>query len=487
MNRRHLFIDLDEVQTTHNVVQRVVEAAKHPANPLLPLGDLHEWDSLQARPWEGRTVLYDAEARLFKCWYAGSDLTNDRWWALGYAVSEDGVRWEKPHLGLFDYNGNRDNNITCLTYGPVIKDDADPDPRRRYKMIGKGPLRENGVPVAYSARGNRVFHSADGIHWEEHIRVNLPEWRGGAPDMVALIRDDQDPAPERRYKIVWQVTLPATKPGPEMVRTKWLACGPDLEHLSTAGVPNPILHPNDGIEQENHFLALAPYEGLYVMPYEHGWYAPNGSGKYGAYCADIRLAASRDGLRYQRVQPHQPLIRRGAHGTWDDGFLVVSDKVIVKDDTVYLYYCGNGEEWTSWPRVNIAPGTPLENTGAVRLSRMGLATLRLDGFVCLETPDRETSGSVTTKPLEVGAGQLMVNVDGTQSGRSWIEVEALETERDAPLPELAREDCDDVCRDGVRAPVRWNGSPFRGAPGDRVRLRFWLHGGARLFSYWFAS
>jgi hypothetical protein len=481
MTRRHLFLDLDEVGETHNLVQHVVEATKHPANPLLPLGDIGEWDSLQARPWEGRTVLYDAEDRLFKCWYAGSDLTNDRWWALGYAVSTDGIVWEKPRLGLFDYNGSRDNNITCLAYGPVIKDPADPDPRRRYKMIGKGPVRENGAPVSYSLRGNRVFHSPDGIHWEEHHRVDLPEWRGGAPDMVALLRDDQDPSPERRYKIVWQVAMPATKPGPARVRTKWLACGPDLERLSTTGVSNPILHPNDGNEQENHFLALVPYEGHYVMPYEYGWYAPNGRGTFGAYCADIRLAVSRDGLRYRRLLPHQPILRRGAHGTWDDGFLVIADKAIVKDDTIYLYYCGNGEEWTSWPKVNIPSGTPLKNTGAIRLSRMGLATLRLDGFVCLETPDRETSGWVTTLPVEPPAGQLVVNVDATHPGRSWLEVEALHPDRDEPLPGFTRETCDDVCRDGVRLPVRWRDAALE--PGHRLRLRFWLHGAARLFSY----
>ena len=34
---------------------------------------------------------------------------------------------------------------------------------------------------------------------------------------------------------------------------------------------------------------LGAYEGMYVMPYEYGWYAPNDPGVYGSYFGDIRL------------------------------------------------------------------------------------------------------------------------------------------------------------------------------------------------------
>ena len=47
---RILFLDMDSVEVQHNVLRRVLEATKHPANPLIPLGDAYEWDSLQAAP-----------------------------------------------------------------------------------------------------------------------------------------------------------------------------------------------------------------------------------------------------------------------------------------------------------------------------------------------------------------------------------------------------------------------------------------------------
>jgi len=69
---------------------------------------------------------------------------------VSYAESRDGFRWIKPSLGLFEWQGSKDNNIVldgsraaaqfhrCLTnmdQPSVIKDEADPDPARRYKMI----------------------------------------------------------------------------------------------------------------------------------------------------------------------------------------------------------------------------------------------------------------------------------------------------------------------------------------------------------------
>ncbi len=474
---RILFLDMDNVEVQHNVTRRVLEATKHPANPLLPLGDVHEWDSLQAAPWASRTVLYDEEEGLFKCWYAGTDLSTERWWATGYAYSEDGINWTKPRLGLFEYNGNRDNNICVMDLGPVIKDPGEDDPNKRYKMLKMGLQRERGIRAGYSS---------DGLHWQEGARIDLPEWEGGRPDMVVLLRDDQDPDPNRRYKFVWQRVLPSNKPGPEGVRTKYLGYGPDIEHFEASKL-NPILHPNDGLEHENHFLMLAPYCGQYVMLYEYGWYTPNGSGNFGSYCADIRLATSRDGERYERINPHEKIIPRGPRGAWDGGFLVISDKPVIKGDTIYLYYAGNGEDWTSWPGSNKHAGYRFTSTGCVRSSRMGLATLRRDGFTCLQTTDGETPGFASTRPIDRVAGDidLVANVGCTLQNRSWVEVEVLDPETGDPMAGFTRADCCDISRDGTQLAVRWGDRGIFNAPKSPFKLRFWIYGAARLHAFGF--
>jgi len=470
--KRVVFLDMESVQSTHNVIQAVCEATKHPSNPLLPLGKAGEWDNRRASPWASRTVIYDEEDRIFKCWYDGGCYADPSLVCTGYAVSDDGVAWHKPHLGLFEHNGNKDNNICNLGIGCVIKDNGEDNPDRRYKMMLKGPKPQRV----------RVNYSPDGIHWSEGPRVSIPELI--LNDVVVLLRDEQELDPQRRYKLVWQVKHPPKKPGPAEVRAKSIAFGPDVEHF-TESRDNPILSPDDGLEDELHFLMLAPYAGMYVMPYEYGWYMPDGTGVFGRYCADIRLAAGRDGEHFHRVEPRQKLIGRGARGEWDDCFIIIADKPVIKDDIIYLYYAGQSELWTDWPLEN----KPEASDKIQGSSRMGLATLRLDGFACLETSDRETPGHVTTKPIEMNDSddQLVLNVGDVQHGRSWIAVEILDAEREEALRGFSREECAAVCRDGVRVPVDWKAARLGDLHAGRIRLRFWLHGTARLYSFGFVG
>ena len=376
---------------------------------------------------------------------------------------------------LHEYNGSTDNNICFQGWGPVIKEQPGGDPARRYKTILKGPTRQHPIRAAYSV---------DGIHWQEGAEIALPEWQGRTPDIVVLVRDDQDPDPQRRYKIVWQTTHPSNKPGPALVRTKCLGYGPDIEHL-VASPANPILHPNDGLEHENHFLLLAPYAGRYVMLYEYGWYLPNGTGNFGNYCADIRLAVSRDGEHYMRRQPHQIVIPRGPRGSWDDGMLVIADKLVVKDDTLYLYYCGQGEEWTDWPASNEPAALQYDSAGAVRLSRMGLATLRRDGFRRSGDDGSRDTGTPDDRSYgRRGArrGAQCQRERGTQQRRSWVAVEVLDAASNEPLPGFGGEDCVPIDRDGVQVAVQWRERQLAELGGSRVKLRCWLYGAARLFA-----
>jgi hypothetical protein len=82
---------------------------------------------------------------------------------VAYAESDDGIHWIKPNLGQLLFKGSRDNNglnlPDALIEGVhVIRDDDDPDPNRRYKMICN--VLPQAVPTI------RTATSPDGIHWE---------------------------------------------------------------------------------------------------------------------------------------------------------------------------------------------------------------------------------------------------------------------------------------------------------------------------------
>ena len=72
------FLDLADIESQHHVVQRVITATKHSLNPVLPVGDIEEFDAYRCSPWEARAILYDDQERLFKCWYAAVDLRGAR-------------------------------------------------------------------------------------------------------------------------------------------------------------------------------------------------------------------------------------------------------------------------------------------------------------------------------------------------------------------------------------------------------------------------
>ena len=116
------------------------------------------------------------------------------------------------------------------------------------------------------------------------------------------------------------------------------------------------------------------------------------------------------------------------------------------------------------------------------MSQMGLATLKLDRFTCLETVDRETPGYVVTRAFtaaERGA-RLSLNISNVQPLRSWVEVEALPPEGDEPLPGFSRADGRPLHRDGLREHVAWRDRQLADVGQDAVRLRIHFCGEARV-------
>ena len=279
---------------------------------------------------------------------------------------------------------------------------------------------------------------------------------------------------------MWQeLTASAKSGGPPRVRNKHLAFG-RTELIWRPSRRNPIIDPNRGNEQEIHFLAYVPYRGQYLLLYEFGWYHPHGTGRYGRYSADIRIAHSRDGERFTRIRSDQQLIAGGAHGEWDDQFLVICDKIVVKDGTIFLYYAGQDRSWTSWPPQNAPDGRSVR-AGATRHTQTGLATLPVDRFTAIETQDGASSGHALTVPLVLTPQpcRLLANVSSLQPRRSWCSIDLLDEagrRLDGVMP------ADRLVTDAVAAPVGWEGAGPARLAGRTIRLRIRLYGRARLHS-----
>jgi len=126
-----------------------------------------------------------------------------------------------------------------------------------------------------------------------------------------------------------------------------------------------------------------------------------------------------------------------------------------------------------------------------RVNRMGLATLDLDRFTCLEVCDGDSYGWAYTKPIEVckpDEAQLVVNVSDTDPNRSWVEFDLLDVDTGDAVPGYALDDCARVDEDGISVVAHWKDGPtLSGIKVKNVRLRIRLYGRAKLYSFGFKS
>jgi hypothetical protein len=184
---------------------------------------------------------------------------------------------------------------------------------------------------------------------------------------------------------------------------------------------------------------------------------------------DIYLVTSRDTVNWQRVNPEKPFLPHGAAEAFDSGMVFMCSMIEHKDRLLFYYDGWNVEHGQ-------LVGTPTIEGHAY----IGLATLRLDGFVSLEPEGRH--GTVTTKPLAAAGQKLLVNADARR-GRLLVEVL---DQADRAQPGFSSADCRPVTTDSLRAHVTWKKRSLSELRGQTIRLRFHLYRGAALYAFQFA-
>ncbi len=441
-----MFLDLWEVAGLAGMEQVVDSMEKDPHNPLMKQGDRGTFDEAEAN-FQG-TILKD-EGK-YRMWYTGSPtfaLLSGQASACGYAESNDGVEWTKPNLGLYEFNGSKQNNI-CYPTGyqfAVLRmpEDLEADPSKRYRM-------------AYnSGKGSCLAFSSDGIHWKAGQENPLWEQgRAGEPDSYIAengiyIYDPLDPDPERRYK-----SYPQTVDD-EGERTIGLMYSADGIHFKRYW-NNPVMDARLGIEKQTHMIeVLFRRHGVFVALY--GRFLSDGR-------VDAALATSRDGIRWVRVKDEVPLIPNGPAGSFDAGDVWPSNQPMVEGNDLWIYYSG----------------TDLTLAGGDGISSMGRARTRLDGFAKMRLKDGQDAGTLTTIPFvaeSLDRTRLVVNLQYLESGNGNLKVEVLDAATGQVIPGYGVTDCHAIAQDGLALPVSWNShSDLTGIQASRICFRFHLKG-----------
>ena len=450
-NERQLFVDDHLIDGLENISRFVHQPVKHDRNPVFRI----------EKPWEGQRIVpmalvFDSEEKIYKYWYSAR-ATAEGDPALAYALSEDGVNFTRPDLGLVEYDGSAANNLIAMhtpMRGPVLKETTETDPERRYKMVhfaGAG-----GVAVAFSP---------DGLQWTPHDDnpvlkptgdgFSLPFWDERYGRYVLYVR------PNGHHIKRWSGIADASAfPTRRVGRSESI----DFVHWTSV---EEIITPDDrdGPGIDFYYMHVLPYQGCYVgflTVYHEFTDDPRPLAGFN-YTLDLQLAFSRDGKEWLRVGSRQCFLR-GTPGTWD-ARRVYGEKAFVRDNEIWIYYRGSNV-----PHLNIADflGKTIDGCEMVG-DFLGLAQLRLDGFASLDAGDEE--GMLVTRGLRFDGGSgLVVNADASQGS---LQVEAL-TLYGEPIEGLTRDECQPIRSDGLRHTVTWeSGKQLRDVE-QPVRLRFYL-------------
>ena len=386
------------------------------------------------------TVLYD-EGK-FKLWYRGNP--------YGYAESTDGIRFQKVSR-LVGLDTARGDSATFYI------DPHETDPAHRYKAC-----------YAHATIRAALSYSADGIHWKPYNNGNPVT--GRAADTTNHITWDED---AKVYRLFTRTDYPRPPDGLEVRGTRSMT-NPDIKADPTAWkLVREWMFDREGPEEcrrrQIYGLSDWIYHGVHfaqMMVFEWPGDLSEGPTDYHKRherdVLEYYIATSRDGDSWDLawVYSGKKMIPRGPEGSWDKDLLEPASEIITHADKHWLYYAGANERH----------GAPRPSIG------IGVATLRLDGFVFLEA--KNTPGTVLTRPFRLEGGRLQVNVEGEE-----IRVEVLKSDGE-PLPAFCGKQATRYRRvDELRLEPEWkNGGRLSTLKGRVIRLKFHLRN-AKLYSF----
>jgi hypothetical protein len=472
--------DSVSIPHTQNLRLEMRQPVRHPASPVLQRGAPGSPDALGVQ-FYGSILRENGRWRM---WYvafdddAGNRVASARWRAA-YAESDDGLTWTKPELGLVEHRGSRRNNLVDLGGQPwgvinlkVLRDDADPDPARRYKMTTHVYFRH------HTRLGTLLpFVSADGLRWTPVKDVK--------PQRAELRKED--------------LLLPGVHLEPSGGLYQWggfyYACGQNaLPGVQTyQGRVCRLYRSRDFSHWEPTssiaFVRTAQFEYLGAGRSREGeqchegisvWQRRNvllgvygrwhGAAEWRDVRVDLGLVLSNDGLNFREPKPEWTLLEHGADGEWDQGGLLQGQGFENVGDETRLYY-------GAWdPRPTGGPPRPRGGVGLAVLPRDRFGALLVD--LAREGPGDyqlpKITAELVTAPVAATRPDFFLNAEGL-GPEAALRVELLD-DQERPLPGYAGAQAAVVRTSGFQTPVRWPGDAA--LPG-RVRVRIVFEGERR--------
>ena len=458
---KHLLIDDWSITETRNVHRIFHRPVKHRNNPLI----------VADKPWEPLALFLAGGVERqtsgsYRMWYCSADPQpgNRKNIHTCLATSDDGIKWRKPALDLNQYKDAKRTNIVIKGAGISWVFGNPDEPRRDFRYLAK--IRHHGT---------QGWTSADGLHWT---------------NQGVIITQGAD-ATTCQWDPVRRKYIASLKFGYKGRRFRGYAESDDFLNWTDTYLMADVDHLD--IEGDHIYqMPMFRYESLYLgmcKIYHIGT----------SDTCDIQLAVSHNCLHWERPyraidvpkfvtratrgeekiieyiqydDPHtQPFIPSGPLGSWDYGNNDCPATAPVRHgDELLFYYSGRYQSHSA--------RSPVKKDWKGAYSNIGLATLRLDGFVSAQADAQ--GGYVLTKPLRLKGDNLFVN---TNAAGGKLRVEVLD-QRAKPIKGFGLDQARTIRSDKVKAKCSWkNRNGIASLAGKIVRLKFHLTDAA-LYAFW---
>jgi hypothetical protein len=186
---------------------------------------------------------------------------------------------------------------------------------------------------------------------------------------------------------------------------------------------------------------------------------------------DIRFAASRDGITWQRFD-RRPFVDLGLRNEFDAMLLYMFRGLVpgADESELFMYYTGS-DRTHGWDR-NVRNKRILRAAGlapTIETSYVSRLVLRRDGFVSVRA--EYGGGEFTTPPLTFTGTELALNIDTSAAGMARVEIQ---DEIGIPVPGFALTEADIIhTANTINRVVSWQGrTDVSALAGRTVRLRF---------------
>lgn len=391
------------------------------------------------KPWEDTamayfTILRDGPTvRMYYRGICGSD--DDEGQTACMAESIDGIQFERPNLGIVDFDGSKDNNIILQSkdahnFTPFIDRNPDCKEEERYKALGGHWKELSG------------FVSPDGVHWKK-IQDEPLDMKGSFDSQNLAFWDSLTGC----YRAFVRDFAPFSD-GEGNCRIIQTATSDDFVHWSEPtqfvygeDVPLEQFYTNATIQCPGAEHILVSFPKRFVP--ERTKIADHGEDGV----SDAVFMSSRDGVHWDRSFM-EAWVRPGLdQRNWTERSSMTAWGIIENSPTEWSMYISEHYRWET--------------------SRLRRLAIRPHGFASVNAG--YGGGEFTTRPIVFSGSTLRLNYSTSAPGSVQVEVQD-----EAGKPIEGFSDMEPLYGDELDAAIVWPNGDLGSLAGKPVRFRFTL-------------